>query len=182
VQGFGKGVEVMKNISDYLIVSFLLLVILFAVSKRIDVFKSFVEGVQDGLKISIKIFPNIFTLIIAVELFTKTGILNVLQTLLSPVLSFFGIYKEALGLIIIKPFSGSSSFAVLKDIFEKYGVDSEIGIYSSIICASTETLFYVIATYLAATNVKKTRYLIPVAAAVDFLVLIIAAVIVKISI
>ncbi|BCS80280.1 nucleoside recognition domain-containing protein [Anaerocellum diazotrophicum] len=171
----------MKNISDYLIVSFLLVIILLAAAKKIDVFKSFVEGVKDGLRISIKIFPNVFALIVAVELFTKTGVLDILQKLLSPVLSFFGIYKEVLGLIIIKPFSGSSSFAVLKDIFEKYGVDSDIGIYSSIICASTETLFYVITTYLAATNVKKTRYLIPVAIAVDFFVLIIAAMIVKMS-
>ncbi|ADQ39688.1 nucleoside recognition domain protein [Caldicellulosiruptor acetigenus I77R1B] len=172
----------MKNISDYLIASFLLMIILFAASKRIDVFKSFVEGVKDGLRISIRIFPNVFALIVAVELFTKTGVLDILQKLLSPVLSFFGIYKEAFGLIVIKPFSGSSSFAVLRDIFEKYGVDSEIGIYSSIICASTETLFYVITTYLAATNVKKTKYLIPVAIAVDFLVLIIAAMVVRMSI
>lgn len=172
----------MKNISDYLIASFLLMIILFAASKRIDVFKSFVEGVKDGLRISIRIFPNVFALIVAVELFTKTGVLDILQNLLSPVLSFFGIYKEAVGLIVIKPFSGSSSFAVLRDIFEKYGVDSEIGIYSSIICASTETLFYVITTYLAATNVKKTKYLIPAAIAVDFLVLIIAAMVVRMSI
>lgn len=172
----------MKNISDYLIASFLLMIILFAASKRIDVFKSFVEGVKDGLRISIRIFPNVFALIVAVELFTKTGVLDILQKLFSPVLSFLGIYKEAVGLIVIKPFSGSSSFAVLRDIFEKYGVDSEIGIYSSIICASTETLFYVITTYLAATNVKKTKYLIPVAIAVDFLVLIIAAMVVRMSI
>lgn len=171
----------MKNISDYFIVSFLMLIIIFGASRKIDIFKSFTEGVKDGVKISLKIFPNIFALIIAVELFTKTGVLDVLQRLLSPVLSFLGIYKEALGLIIVKPFSGSSSLAVLQTIFERYGVDSEVGIYSSIICASTETLFYVITTYLAAAGVKKTRYLIPAALTVDLFVLVAAGIVVRMS-
>lgn len=168
-----------KMISDIIITSFIVFVLIFSLFKCTDSFKSFVEGVKDGIKISIKIFPNVFALILAVELFIKTGTVDMLGSFLGPILNKLGIFQEALGLIITKPFSGSASYAVLKDIFAKFGPDSQIGIYSSIICASTETLFYVITTYLAHTQVKKTRYLIPVAIAVDFIVLLVAAFLVK---
>ncbi|WPX08662.1 nucleoside recognition domain-containing protein [Anaerocellum danielii] len=170
-----------KVISDLIIVSFIVFVFIFSIFHSNDSFKSFVEGVKDGIRISIRIFPNVFTLILAVELFTRTEALNVLVKLIGPILNQLGIFKEALGLLVIKPFSSSASYAVLKDIFSRYGPDSQIGIYSSIICASTETLFYVITTYLAQTKVKRTRYLIPVAVAVDFVVLLTAAFLVKSS-
>ncbi|WP_039767248.1 nucleoside recognition domain-containing protein [Caldicellulosiruptor sp. F32] len=168
-----------KIISDIIITSFIVFVLIFSLFRSTDSFRSFVEGVKDGVKISIKIFPNVFALILAVELFIKTGAVDIFKTFLGPILNKLGIFQESLGLIMIKPFSGSASYVVLKDIFEKFGPDSQIGIYSSIICASTETLFYVITTYLACTQVKKTRYLIPVAIAVDFIVLLVAAFLVK---
>lgn len=68
----------MKNILDYLIVFFLFMIILFAVLKRIDVFKSFVEGVKDGFRILIRIFFNVFVLIVVVEFFIKIGVLDIL--------------------------------------------------------------------------------------------------------
>lgn len=168
-----------KMISDIIIVSFIVFTLIFSIFKCTDSFKSFVEGVKDGIRISIKIFPNVFALILAVELFIKTGAVELLENFLAPILRKLGIFPEALGLILTKPFSGSASYAVLKEIFTRFGPDSQPGIYSSIICASTETLFYVITTYFAHTQVKKTKYLIPVAIAVDFMVLIVAALLVK---
>ena len=44
------------------------------------------------------------------------------------------------------------------DIFETYGPDSKIGKTVSILCSSTETVFYTMSVYFIAVKVKKTRW------------------------
>jgi len=171
-----------QALSGFILVFFLGFILIYSVANSNDTLKSFTEGIKDGLRISLRIFPNVFALLFAIELFIKSGTSNVLGSIIWPFFKLFGIFKESLPLIIIKPFSGSASYGVVKDLFERYGVDSKIGIFSSIFCASTETLFYVITTYLAASRVKRTRYLIAASLIVDFIVIIICAKLVQMTI
>lgn len=170
-----------EKLSSFILLFTIASLLILSVIRSEDAFKSFTDGVKDGVRICLKIFPNIFALLLAVDLFIKSGAADILKDIIWPIFRPLGIFKEALLLIIIKPFSGSASYGVVKSIFEKYGPDSAIGLFCSIICASTETLFYVISTYLAPTKVKRTRYLIIVAILVDLAVIILSAKLVRMN-
>ena len=61
-------------------------------------------------------------------------------------------------LILVKTVSSSAATSLLLDIFKQYGPDSYLGELASVICASTETIFYTMSVYFLAAGVKKTKY------------------------
>jgi spore maturation protein B len=63
--------------------------------------------------------------------------------------------EEITKLILLKPFSGSGSLALLTDIYKTYGVNSYISIVASAVYGSSETIFYVSAVYMAKCKNKK---------------------------
>ena len=65
-----------------------------------------------------------------------------------------GIPNELSKLVLIKPFSGSGSLAVLTDIFNTYGVDSYLARSACVIYGSSETVFYVASVYFAGAKTK----------------------------
>lgn len=156
----------------------IIVIISYSIYKKNNTFLSFVNGAKEGLKICISIFPTLFALIFAIELFVKTEFADFFKIVLRPLMYLLHIPEEALVVIILKPFSGSGALSYVKNIFERFGPDSKEGLFSSVYCASTETLFYVIATYLSVTKVRKIRYLIIVALLVDLTAIVLTSLII----
>ena len=77
---------------------------------------------------------------------------------LSPVAEVLHFDAELIPVSIIKLFSSSAATGLVLDIFETYGPDSPIGKTVSILCSSTETVFYTMSVYFIAVKVKKTRW------------------------
>ena len=75
----------------------------------------------------------------------------------------------------MRPVTGSGSFAILNNIFEKYGADSIVGRTASVIAGSTETTFYAIAVYFGSVGIKKTRHTVPAALTADILGILFAS-------
>ena len=75
---------------------------------------------------------------------------------------------------IIKPLSGSASTALFTDIVKTTGPDSMASKMTAVIMGSAETTFYVLAVYLGAINIKKSRYLVPVCLVADVVGIIVA--------
>ena len=100
---------------------------------------------------------------IAVALLRASGITYYISSILSPVFSFLGVPSELCELIILRPFTGSGSYALLSDVFTLYGADSYISRCACVILGCSETIFYVTTIYLSQTKVKKLLYAIPVA-------------------
>ena len=123
---------------------------------------------------------NNVAIFVIIELFRASGISAYLQKIISPVFTIFGIPSELCELIVLKPFSGSGSLALLSDIFTHYGVDSYIGRCASVIISSSETVFYVTSVYFSKTKVKNLGYAIPLALFVTFLSSILACLFCKI--
>ena len=69
--------------------------------------------------------------------------------LLIAALAALGIPAQLAPLVLVKPFSGSGSVAVLSQILAEYGADSYIGCCASVLYASGETVFYLSAIYFA---------------------------------
>ena len=110
------------------------------------------------MKISINLFPTIFTLIIAISLLVDSNFITTLTKLLNPIFNKINFPTEVLPLAILRPISGSSSLIILDSIIAKYGADSFIGILSSVMQGSTDTTIYIIGMYFASIGIKKIRY------------------------
>lgn len=147
----------------YVIPVLILALLIFSNIKKESTYDTFVKGAQKSLTLIFEIFANIVAIFIIIELFKESGISDFLVKVTSPLFSFLGIPKELCELIILKPFSGSGSLALLSNIFENYGVDSYIGRCASVIISSSETVFYVSSVYFSKTKVKNLGYAIPLA-------------------
>ena len=165
---------------NYIIPILLLLLVIYSQIKRQNNYDSFVIGAQKSLTLVFEIFANIVAIFLIIELFKQSGISAFLQKYISPVFGIFGIPKELCELIVLKPFSGSGSLALLSDIFTNYGVDSYIGRCASVIISSSETVFYVTTVYFSKTKVKNMGYSITLALFVTFLSSILACLFCKI--
>lgn len=140
--------------SAYLIPILFLAIFVVAIVKKVKPYDAFTEGAKSAIPFAVSIFPYLTSIFVLTELFEVSGISNYLTTTLSPVFSFFGIPKEVTKLVLIKPFSGSGSLAVLNDIFTTYGVDSYISRCASAIYGSSETVFYIASIYFAGAKTK----------------------------
>lgn len=142
----------------------ILIIFLFAYSflKKVNVYKSFIEGAKGAFELCVDIFPYIVAILIAVALFRVSGISTFIINLISPFFNLLGIPNEVCELVLLRPFTGSGSFAILDGIYSCYGVDSYISKCASCIMASSETLFYVTTVYISKTNIKKLSYAIVV--------------------
>ena len=100
--------------------------------------------------------------------------------MLAPPFKLLGIPSEVVQLVLLRPFSGSGSLAILTDVYNTYGVDSYVGRCASVIMGSSETVFYVASVYFAGTKVKKTGWAIPIALACNLLGSVIACLLCRI--
>ena len=148
--------------SKYILPAFIGIIILWAFIKRVPVYDSFVKGSKESISLILSVFPYICAVLIAVELFSLSGLNAYLAKIMSPVLSFLGIPPELSEILIIRPLSGNGSLALLEGIYENYGVDSYVARCASVIVGASETVFYVGSVYFSTTKVKKLRYAIPI--------------------
>lgn len=141
----------------------LLLLIPYALARRVNVFSAFVKGAADALPLLKTLLPTLAAFTMAMRLFRDSGAEALLGSLLSPALARFGVDARLLPLLIVRPFSGSAATGALLDLFTQYGPDSTVGLTASVLLGSSETVFYTVALYFGAVGVKKTRFAVPVA-------------------
>ena len=158
---------VLTKFSDYLIPLLLAGAALYALCRRVDVFSALTTGAGEGLSVVLRILPPLVALLTAVYMLRASGALELLTELLTPVLTFLGIPPETVGLLLIRPVSGSGALAVGSDIMQTYGPDSTIGRTDAVMLGSTETTFYTVAVYYGAAGIRRTRHTIPAALAAD---------------
>ncbi|MBQ2872387.1 MAG: spore maturation protein [Bacilli bacterium] len=166
----------MITISNIILPLITLIVIIYALYKKVNIYEEFLEGVKEGLKISLDIFPSIFAIIISVTVLVKSDLLNDLISLIN--INLFP--KEILPIAILRPISSSSSMMILNDILLTHGADSLIGKISSIIAGSTDTTIYIIAMYYSSIKIKKIKQSLLIGLLADLSCVIISIIIVKI--
>ena len=145
----------------------ILFIILYAVKEKIEIFDLFLKGSTDGIEITLKIFPTLIGLFLAIGMLNSSGILDFTTTIISPILNIIVFPKEVVPLAILRPISGSASMAIANNIIKQNGVDSFIGILAAVIMGSTETTLYTIAVYTSSVKIKDTRGIIIACLAAD---------------
>ncbi len=149
--------------SAYVLPILFILLFLYCIYKRINTYDYFVKGAKGAIKLVVDIFPFIASIMIAVALLRVSGITTWLTQILSPIFNALGVPPELTELVLLRPFTGSGSYALLEDVIASYGADSYITRCACVIMGCSETIFYVATVYLSQTKVKKLLYAIPVA-------------------
>lgn len=159
-----------------------LVIITYGMFKGRQVYEWFIEGAKEGLNVCLRIFPCILAIIIAVEIFKKANLMNLLTNVMSPLTNLIGLPKELIPLVIIKPLSGSGAIGVFTDIIKNFGPDTKIGLIASVIMGTTETIFYTITVYFGAVKVKKIRHTLWAAVLADVTAIIMSILVVNVFI
>ena len=170
----------MINISKIILPILVLIIIIYGLYKKTDIYEVFISGVKEGLTMSINIFPTIFAMSLAINILIKSNVLNVFIDFISPLTDILLIPKEVLPLSILRPISGSSTLIILDNILKVYTPDSFIGRVASIIQGSSDTTIYIIGLYFGSVGIKKIKHSLFVGLLSDFICVIIAIQIVKI--
>ena len=146
-----------------LVPALMLFVALWGLVKRVDLWSALVAGAGEGLQVTVRIVPPLIALLTAVYMLRASGALDLLGQVLEPVLTAVGIPVETVGLLLVRPVSGSAALGVGAELIETYGPDSLVGRTAAVMLGSTETTFYTVAVYFGAAKVAKSRYAVPAA-------------------
>ena len=147
----------MAYIFSAIVPLFILITIVVGLKNKLDILKLFTDGVLEGLKTALNIFPYILAITIAITLLQDTGVMNFLIKPIKGILASVGVPESIIPLAIFRPLSGGASMSVVMDIFKRFGPDSAEGKIASIIMGGTETTFYVITILYGAVGIKKRR-------------------------
>ena len=147
-------------------------VFIFALIKKVKLYDSFTAGIKEALPLCFSLFPYLAAILMLSELFEQSGLSDIITSFLAPAFRFLGIPPEIAKLVLIKPFSGSGSTALLSDILSRYGADSYIGRCACVSYGSSETVFYISAVYFAGIKNKKLFKPILIALIANFVTVI----------
>ena len=164
---------------NYIVPLIVIIIIVYALYKKVDIFDTFLLGVKEGIKVTVELFPTIFAMVVSITILTKSNIILDISRLFGNIFNTIGFPEEVIPLAILRPVSGSSSLAILNDLLSRYTPDSFIGRLSSVIQSSTDTTIYIIGLYFSTVGIKKIRYSLVVGLLADLISVIISFIVVK---
>lgn len=150
--------KILMYVSDFLVPTVMISIIVYGLIKHVNVYESFVEGAAEGLKVVVNILPTLIGLMMAVGMLRTSGALDGIVSLFNPLIELLHFPPEVVPIAMMRTVSSSASTGLILDIFQTYGPDSFLGRLVSIMFGCTETIFYTLSVYFMAIKVKKTRY------------------------
>lgn len=155
--------------SAWILPGLILLMLTVGVVRGVKVYEVFVAGAREGFGLATGIIPYLVAILSAVGMLRASGGLEVVTGFLGRFTGPLGLPAEVLPLALLRPLSGSGSFAITADLMETHGPDSYIGNLVSTMNGSTETTFYVLAVYFGSVGVTKLRHSVPAGLFADFM-------------
>ena len=132
----------MQLVLDLLVPGIIAGVSCYGMAKKVDVYEALLQGAAKGLEILLRILPALVTLLTVVAMLRASGALDLAAQALGPVLEKVGIPPETVGLMVVRPISGSAALGVGSELITTYGPDSAVGRTAAVMLGSTETTFY----------------------------------------
>ncbi len=157
--------------ANLILFSIIVVFILMAMRKKVNVYDAFIEGAKDGFNIAIKIIPFLVAILVAIGVFRASGGMDFIVDRARTLFGFMGVdtrFVEALPTALMRPLSGSGARGMMIDAINTYGVDSFVGRTASTLQGATDTTFYILAVYFGSVGIKKTRYAVACGLIADF--------------
>ncbi len=149
----------MLNLFSNLIIPLIILgIIIYGKLKGVDIYDSFVRGAIDGLKATWSILPYIIGIFLAIGIFKNGKGIDLLEVLFNPIAKLLSIPRELIGLIIIKPLSGSGALGMYNELVGRVGMGTLVEKMGATIVGASETIFYTMAIYFGSLKIKNTRH------------------------
>jgi len=158
-------------ISNLSIISLIILFLLVAHRRAVNVYETFIEGAKLGFETAINIIPYLLAMLVAIGVFRASGALDVVMDSVRALVSWLGWdarWVDTLPTAFMKPLSGSGARAMMIDTMNTFGVDSFQGRLAAMMQGSTETTFYVLAVYFGAVGIRHTRHALACGLSADF--------------
>jgi spore maturation protein SpmA len=152
--------------TNYLVPLLLAGFLLYGALHKKPVYETLTEGAKGGFETAVRMIPYMVAIFVAIGMVRASGTLDIINYALSPVLNLIGMPTEALSVGLMRPLSGSGSFALMSEIVTN-NPNSFLADLVSVMQGSTETTFYVLAVYFGAAGVVRTRYAVPAALSSD---------------
>lgn len=149
--------------ANFILISIIMLFIILATVKKVNVYDAFVEGAKEGFGVAIKIIPFLVAILVAIGVFRASGAMDYLVAGIAKLFSLFGIdthFTEALPVALMKPLSGNGARGLMIDAMTVHGADSFIGRLACAMQGTTDTTFYIAAVYFGSVGIKNTRHMI----------------------
>jgi len=160
---------IIRHLSDFAIPAIFIVILVVAVLKKVKAYDLFVDGAKEGIETIIRIMPSLVGLLVAVGVFKASGALDILIYILRPLIDLLGMPPQVAPLALLRPISGSASFAFVTEIIKVFGPDTYEGRVAAIMMGSTETIFYTLAVYYGAVGIKNIRYTLVAALMADII-------------
>ena len=148
----------MNLFSNILVPSIILYIVVYGKYKNIDIYDSFIKGAIDGLKSAWSIAPYIIGIFLAIAIFKCGKGIEILEFIFMPIAKLMSIPKELIGLIIVKPLSGSGALGMYTELAQRVGIDTITERMGATIVGASETIFYTMAIYYGSLKIKNTRH------------------------
>ena len=156
-----------NSVAAWIIPTFIFVILVYAMLKKVDVFDTFVEGAEEGFSTSVKLIPFLVAMLVAIGLLRSSGALDLFIGLLTPLLTSFNIPEEVVPLGIMRPLSGSGALAITTEILTTSGPDSFVGRVASTMQGSTDTTLFILTLYFGSIGIRRTRHVLPVGLLAD---------------
>lgn len=154
----------MQQLSGTIIVALVGIMVLRGLSSG-DAYGAFLTGAKRGMEAAMGLLPALSAMMLMLAMINASGLDELLCRLLAPLTQLLNLPKETAPLLVLRPLTGSGSLTALKAIFEQCGVDSRAGRVASVLMGSSETIFYTMTVYLAATDVRRLPWVLPISLA-----------------
>jgi len=149
---------IINEISKWMIPIIIFFVPLIAYLRRVRVYESFVKGAKKGFSTGIKIIPYLVAMLVAINIFRASGAMELIISLLNPVMNLIGAPAEVLPMALMRPLSGSGSLGLATELINTHGPDSLIGRLASTMQGSTDTTFFILTLYFGSVGIYRYRY------------------------
>ena len=152
----------LNNLSSWLIPALISGLLIFGYLRGVRIYETLTDGAKEGFTTAMRIIPFMVAIFVAIGMFRASGAMDILVAVLSPLTTAVGMPAEALAMGLLRPLSGSGSFAFMSEII-KQSPDSLLSAMVSVIQGSSETTLYVLAVYFGAIGIRRTRHALPAA-------------------
>ena len=149
---------ILSTVSKWAIPFLLLIIPLCGIIKKVPVYEAFEEGAEEGFTTAVRIIPFLVGMLVAISVFRASGAMDVLISLIRPLMVALGAPPDVLPLAIMRPLSGSGALGLATELMKVYGPDSMIGRMASVMQGTTDTTFFVLTVYFGSVGIKRFKY------------------------
>ena len=149
---------VFQYLSNLAIPALILIFLISAYRRKLKMYELFVDGAKEGFNVAVRIIPPLVGIFLAISIFRFSGAMAVFRAIVRPITEFIRMPGDLIPLALMRPLSGGGALGITSEIIATHGADSLAGFMASVMQASTDTTFYVIAVYFGAVGISKQRH------------------------